>query len=341
MKVIEAKYFELFKRPLSTYKQFKVIKRINPQAYVLLLLFVLVLSLFIVELFNVIDKAIVTIPFLIVVTVLCLVGPIIYIFYYKRQNVVFTEKAIFKQTYKNDWVGIPFSKVQRMLTDHEKRLVLISDDKKIALKFSLYESDLKEVLTILKYRGFFNEKPLDYEVIFENNKIRVEELIGVMNQDTSHLFEKYINKYNFLTPGFFEEIIFYNNQISRIQLTEAKHVVFYLSHLDIKPNHPENTKFKAQKTDEAIVIFENVQDVEVLNISGENDRETILGINIQTLRDTTKNAIIFEAETKEHEVGLHIEFIMSHGVKKQRVRFAFTEVIVGWNKLVENSWFEK
>ncbi|MFU8786232.1 MAG: hypothetical protein ACNA7U_03215, partial [Candidatus Izemoplasmataceae bacterium] len=164
---------------------------------------------------------------------------------------------------------------------------------------------------------------------------------GIMNQDTSHLFEKYINKYNFLTPGFFEEIIFYNNQISRIQLTEAKHVVFYLSHLDIKPNHPENTKFKAQKTDEAIVIFENVQDVEVLNISGENDRETILGINIQTLRDTTKNAIIFEAETKEHEAGLHIEFIMSHGVKKQRVRFAFTEVIVGWNKLVENSWFEK
>ncbi|MFP4286628.1 MAG: hypothetical protein ACLFRI_02920 [Candidatus Izemoplasmataceae bacterium] len=341
MKQVEALYFSIFKKPLAHYKHFKVIKPINKQAYILLGLFVLILTVFILELFNVLETNSVPIAFMIVVTLLCLFLPIYYIIYYKRQNVYFTDKAMIKQTLKNQYIAMPFDKVKRVLTDHEKRLMLFTNEDKMTIKFNLYEEDIKTILTLFKYKGFFKDAIVDYEISFENNRVNITELEEIMDEDTSHLYEKYINKYNFLTPGFFDEIIFYNNQISRIQLTEAKHVVFYLSHVDVKPNHPENTKFKAQKSDEAIVIFENVADVEILNIGEGEEKDSLLGINIQTLRETTKNAIIFEADVKAHDHGQHIEFIMSHGVKKQRVRFVFTEVIVGWNKLVNDSWFEK
>lgn len=341
MKQVEAIYFNLFKKPLAHYKHFKVIKPINKQAYILILLFLLVLTVFVLEILNVIETSSVTIPFMAVVTVLCLILPIYYIIYYKRQNLYVTDKAIIKQTLKNQYIGIAYDKIKRVLTDHEKRLMLFSNEQKMTIKFNLYEEDIKAILTLLKYKGFFKDPIVDYDISFENNRVNITEVEEIMDEDTSHLYEKYINKYDYLTPGFFDEIIFYNNQISRIQLTEAKHVVFYLSHVDVKPNHPENTKFKAQKSDDAIVIFENASDVEILNIGEGDEKDSILGINIQTLRETTRNAIIFEATVTPHDIGQHIEFIMSHGVKKQRVRFAFTEVIVGWNKLVSDSWFEK
>jgi hypothetical protein len=341
MKQVEAIYFNLFKKPLAHYKQFKVIKPINKQAYVLIFLFVLVLTVFVLEMIGVLETSSVTIPFLGVVSVICLVAPVYYIFYFKRQHIYFTDKALIKQTIRNQYIAIPYDKIKRVLTDHEKRVMLFSNEDKLTIKFNLYEEDIKAILTLLKFKGFFKDPLVDYDISFENNRVNINEIEEIMDEDTSHLYEKYINKYNYLTPGFFEEIIFYNNQISRIQLTEAKHVVFYLSHVDVKPNHPENTKFKAQKSDDAIVVFENVADVEILNIGEGDEKDSLLGINIQTLRETTRNAIIFEAEVKPHDIGQHIEFIMSHGVKKQRVRFAFTEVIIGWNKLVSDSWFEK
>ena len=341
LKHLEVLYYEMFKEPLKNYRIFKPRKKTNPQAYVLIFIFVLVLTMYLLEFFEVLNTSYVPLRFLIVVGGLCFILPILYIMFSRKHTVIFTEKGLFKHVRGARFDGIPFNAIKKVLTDHENHLALVSDSAEISFKYKDYDETLMKVNTVLKFRGFFNDKPVDYEITFTENDIVVEEIVEVMDDETSQLFERFINKYQYLTPGFVEDIIFYNIQTDHIQLTEGKHVIFFLTHLDVKPTHPENTHFKAQKTDDAIIIFENVADVQIHNIDESGGKPKLLGTNIQTLRDTTKKAVIFDAAVDSHEIGWKIVFTMSHGVKKQRVRFAFTQIIVGWNKLVQDSWFEK
>ncbi len=344
MSKIKVTYFDLFKEPLENYKIIRPLKKVNGQAYALLILFFIVTIWFLIGFFNIVtlpeEYTLDIVPYIIAGLVL-LLGPIIYIVFYSRKILVFTERALFKQIHLSKYSVIPFDKVEKVATDHEKQLLMVTKDDKMKILLKHYSDELNPLMELLKYRGFFKGDPQPYEIVFEDDKVVIREVEEEMDEDTTMLFEKYIQKYAYLTPGFTDDIIFYNTQADRVQLTEGKHIIFYLTHIDVKPTHPENTHFKAQKSDDAIVIFENISDIKVKLIGEEGEGTKLVGDTIQSLRETSKKAIIFDATIREEDDYYRIEFTMSQEVKKHRVSFLYTQVIVGWNKLVEDSWFEK
>ena len=343
MKKINAMYQKYFDQSLLNHKLIKPSNKVSKQAYMLLIVFVVVTVWFMISLFNLFalpsDYQLELIPYLIALVVL-LIGPLVYIAFFSRKNIIITEKAVFKQVHLSKYKIVPFEKITKVATDHENKLVMITDEDKVKVMLKQYRDELKPILDVLRFRGFFKEDPKAFEVVFENGNVIVREVVEMMTKDTSMLFEKYISKYTFLTPGFIDDIIFYNTQIDRIQLTLGKHVVFYLTHVDVKPTHPENTHFKAQKSDDAIVIFEDIDNIKITLLDAEGDNKTVTS-SIQSLRDTTKKAVIFDATLRDRKGLKMIDFTMSQEVKRHRVSFSYSQVIVGWNKLVENSWFEK
>ena len=348
MKDAKTLYYNKLNEPLKKYKTFTNTSKTNPQAFILLGLFVLATIVYALELFQVLTTSIFTPSFYAVITFVALIGPLIYVWRKKQDIIIFAEHAMMSKKAGKKWQIVPFETIKKVLTDHENTIVLIGeDDTRMEFDTTLFDNDFKVLQDVLNYRGFYKDGPQNYELHFDNNTVSVEVIEEAMDEDTSHLFEKFIKKYTYLTPGFLEDLIFYNIQIERIQLTEGKHLVFHLSHLDVKPTHPENTSFKAQKTDEAMIIFENVAQVSIhTQDKTEKDQpelteNTLLGETIQMLRETTKNAVIFEADSEVKQGESTIVFVMSHASKKQRVRFSFTQIIAGWNTFKALSWFEK
>ena len=340
MKQAKITYYDKYGESLKNYVVFKQKERINVQAIFLIVLFLTATVYYALELLAMVESTIFNPQFYAAIFAFAFVGPMIYIARKRKKFVVFTERGLIRREGFKKSQYIAFDEISKVATDHERTLILISEDHKLMFDYTKFDEDFKKVNEILQYRGFFKEDPEEYTVSIANGVIVVEQKKVSMDEDTAQLFERFIKKYQFLTPGFMEDLIFYNIQIDRIQLTEAKHVIFYLTHLDVKPTHPENTSFQSQKTDEAMVVFENINNVSIYSIDEKGHREKI-GSDIQTMRETTKKAIIFEADYDAGRDANRIEFIMSHASKKQRVRFNFTQTIAGWNTFKEPSWFEK
>ncbi len=342
MKKVEMVYFEYFNEPLEDYKVFQEHAKISKQAYTLIGIFILLSVYFALELFSVVDTNAFDLMFYLVATVLTLVIPLIYILAQKRRYIVFADRALIKCSGLKKAFMMPFESIKQVQTDHEDTLVLVANNKKkMTLIMSEYEAPFDKLRDVLNFMGFFGTEAKSFTIDFTDNDIIVEEEKAVMDEDTSQLFEKFIKKYKFLTPGFLEDLIFYNIQIDKVSLTQAKHIIFHLSHLDVKPNHPENPSFKAQKTDEAMVIFENVSELSVHSLNDKGRKDELIGTDVQAVRDTAKGSIIFEASFDPDKDDKLIEFIMSHTAQKQLVRFRFSEIIAGWNGFTGDSWFEK
>lgn len=341
MKKALALYYNRFATTMKKHKTFKPTHPINPQAYILLGLFGVATIMYILELANVLETNILNVGFYLVLVVILFIVPLFYIIRTKKKALYFADNAIILCKGFKACTLIAFEDITKVMTDHQNTLVIIGkNNERIDLNFALYDDELRKINDIIKYRGFYKEEAQEFTVDIIDGNIVIEVEQVNMDEETSHLFEKFIKKYSFLTPGFLDDLIFYNNQIDHIQLTEAKHVIFYVSHLDVKPTHPENTTFKAHKTDDAIVVFENIADV-TIHTQNKSGDETLFGDTIQAMRETTKNAVIYEAEFDTSGKRMQVEFLMSHANTRQRVRFTFTQVIVGWNKLKDLSWFEK
>ncbi len=341
MKKADLAYYERFKEPLKHFLVFVPRTYINFQAYVLFGLFAFATAIYALELTNVIDSELFTIPFYAVTAVVTLVPPMLYIRAVKRRRLIVCDKAIIWNP------GMGKAKIyayedteSAQLTDDQSALVVsTAKHRPMTLSFDDYDEALKKLTDLYRYMGFFREEAVPFTVTFTDDDIVLEKKKQEMDEETSQLFEKFIKKYKYLTPGFVEDIIFFNVEIAKVQLTEAKHMVFFLSHVDVKPNHPENTSFKAHKTDSAVAIFENVADIKVFELDDKGHKKRLVGETVHDLRQTGKAATIFEGDYQKDKDLL--ELVVSHGTQKRLITMRFSQVIVGWNNMVKPSWFEK
>ncbi len=341
MKKADLAYYERFKEPLKHFLVFVPRTRINFQAYVLLALFGLASIVFGLEMANVLSTTIFSVPFYAVTTMVTLVPPIVYIRAVNRRRVVVSDKALIVNPGLGKAKVFAYEDTRNVdLTDDEASLV-VSDthNRTMSVTFDDFDGALRKLIDLYRYMGFFREEAVPFTVTFTDDDILLEQKSQEMDEDTSQLFEKFIKKYRYLTPGFLEDIIFFNVEIAKVQLTEAKHIVFYLSHIDVKPNHPENTSFKAHKTDSAVAIFENFSDIKVYELDDKGHKGNLVGESSHDIRQTGKSATIFEGSyDKDNDL---LELVVSRGTQKQLITMRFSQVIVGWNNLVAPSWFEK
>ncbi len=208
----------------------------------------------------------------------------------------------------------------------------------IHIDYRHYPDALKSIEKLFAAQGHFNETPYAHDFHFSNDMIVVEEILTQMDPKTEFLLDTYRNKYRYINVGYIEDLLFYNVQIERMSVTNKTHASIYLSHIDVKANHPENTKFKAQKTDKAMLCF---QDVTELKITGVGDNAKTTPNTLASLRSILKNAVLFETTFKERNNKLHAKMALQQDIHNYLVQFTYSAVITGWNALEEDAWFEK
>jgi len=341
MKRLMKKYLKRTQKPLSHYRIFNKQSSIDKQIYVLMALFLVIALWFLLERLGVIETSYLSeFPsFVALLAVPTVAFPLLYINYKTAHSVVLAEAGFAKQTAFRNYKLYMYKDISKVRHTRRNVLKIKVKKQKVSIPLDDYEADLESLLKILKYEGHFKQPRKPYKIFFEGGEVDVQELSPSMNRTTAKLIEKFYDDYTFMTPGYLDDISLYNATLNRARSLDERHIVFELSHVDLKRKHPENTSFNAKQTDEAILIFQDVSHLEVFRLNKSADVQ-LLGTGFEGLKDTFKRGNIFEADFKPLGDRLTLDIIIEQGVKRQRLRFGFTDAILGFNKLEKDAWFE-
>ena len=163
-----------------------------------------------------------------------------------------------------------------------------------------------------------------------------------MDPQSADLLERFEEDYYHSMAGHIDTILLYNVQVNRIRIVDKRHALFELSHIDVKTNHPENTENASMQTDNAMILFEDVTHIEVFNVNKDKTKDVeLVGTELADLKKIANKSEIQETSFKKQGNATTTDMELTQGVKRQRVRFTFTQVIHGFNALEKPSWFEK
>ncbi len=340
------KYLKKTKRPLSGYRIYKQKVKIKKKAYLAVFLFFMAAIYHLLERFNIVDFDInftMTERFLAFLAAILLVVPLIHIHLRTGYKVLLTHDAIVMQNLFKQYRLMFIADITKAKLSKKNVLSVRGKRHKFKIKMPNYEDNLNVVKDILNYEGHFKQKKKPYKLFFEVEGVEIQELTPSIDPTTRRLLESFLDDYKHVTPGFIDDVILFNSIIEKVRFIEERHAIFYLSHIDLKADYPENTSFDAQKTDPAVVIFQDVSHVEIFSLGKENHDTDVqlLGTSIATLRKISKTATIIETNFKKLDDRISTDMIILQSSKKQRIRFVFKEIIVGFNEFKGRSWFEK
>jgi len=342
MKRLMKQYLKRTQKPLESYKVFKKKVPINKWAFLLLGIFLAMLVYSVLELLNVVDSEYLPLTYMAVVGAVFGLGPLLYIHLKTTNRVVICEDAFARQNVLRMYKLVMYRDVKKV--KHSRRNVLKIHTKRRTLRIPLskYPSELEVLKRIFNYEGHFKQSRKPYKVVFDYDEVDVEMHKPSFDKQTSTLIETFSESYFNLTPGYLDDISLYGTTIDKVRFVDKKHAVFELSHVDLKKNHPDNTDFNAKKTDEAVMIFENVMHVEIFNLGKTKPADVeLLGTGFDTLKKVARKTDVFEADFKPLEERMSLDLTLAAGASKKRVRFTFKSAILGFNKLEKDAWFER
>lgn len=320
------------------YKLYHSSRRVNKQAYVLLALFIISVVIYTLELLGVLETDIFTPAFALFLFIVLVPGPVLYIVITKHQSLVLTHEGIFKERLWKNGIYIPYEAITAADNALRSEVIIYGGKQKIRIDYTHYDDDLKHLEDILTYAGALGASPMRYVVSFVDNTLHVEGFKDNRDEESETLFNRFIDTYRYLTPGFFDDVMVYNAEITAIEIIDHRHVAWSLSHVDVTPNHPENPHFNAHKTDQAVVIFTSMR-VERLETIDENGDVSPQPSRLKALVDYVNAGVISEINHKvEHK---HVDMLITHGVERIRMQFTYKEFIAGWNGFEGLSWFEQ
>ncbi len=341
MKQLMHKYLKLTKRPLAGYKIFDKQTKIAKRAYLAMLLFMAIVVYYVLELFSIVETTFITIEYVGVVFILLVLFPLLYIHKRTTDKVLLTHDAMAKQNLFKRYKLLFYNDVTKVKQTRKNALIIRGKRRKFKVKMDEYTHDFNVLKTILTYEGHFKQKRKPYKLFFEGNDIEIQELSPSGDPVTSRLVERFHDDYKHVTPGFLDDIIMYNCEVERVRFIDQKHVVFLLNHVDLKGDYPENTHFESMQTDDAMMLFQDVTHVEIFKLGKNNgDDIELLGTSVATLKKISKGAIVTEANFKALGERFSTDMVLMQGSRKQKIRFTFKEVVVGFNELKKTAWFE-
>lgn len=337
-------YMKTTHRPLSAYIVYPKKGKISKKAYGLIGLFFIALVWFVLSLpvFEVVDPYFMTLEILGYTAIVTVLLPLIYINFKTTGKVVVTTDAFATQNMFRRYKLYMYKDVLKVKQTRKNHLKVKTRNGRVVIRFPDYDTQLEAIKTIFNYMGFFSEKKRPHKVFVENNRISVQELTPSIDPQSQTLLERFEDDYYHVTVDTLESVLLYNVQINRIRIVDKRHLLLELSHMDIKLNHPTNTKRTAMKTDEAILLMQDVTHIELFNIHKDKSKDVeLVGTTLSDLKKIVNRSEIQEATFKIQSEATTASLELTQGVRHQRARFTFTTAIHGFNELKEPSWFEK
>ena len=332
------KFKKMFGELPKHYKLYASKRSVNKQAYALLVLFFLSMLMYALELLGIIETDVFTPLFALFLFIILVPGPLLYITWVKNQHIVLTHEGLFQANAFTQGVFIPYETITAANKSVRNEVVIFAGKQKMRINYTYYDADLRNLEKVLTYAGVYGESPMRYVVSFIEGALHVEGFKDSQDKDSETLFNRFIDSYSCLTPGFLDDIMLYNAEIESIEIIENKHVTWTLSHIDVSNNHPENPHFDAHKTDQAVLIFTELrlERCEIIDEKGSVKRQSA---RLNTLVDCVGEGLISEVN---HSVEYRrVEMYIARGVERVRIQFIYKEFIAGWNHFEGISWFEQ
>ncbi len=336
------KYHKKKSRPMKGHRLYKKQEKIHKKAYFAIVLFIALAVYYLLELINIATTDYFRYEYIAIAAFLLLLIPIYHIHKKTTNKVLLTSDAIALQKEFRQYKLLFIEDITKAKLSKKDTLKIKTNRKTFKIKIPKYNDNLNVLKDIMNCEGHFKNKKRPYKLFFEVDGVEIQELTPKIDPETSRLVQEYHGEFKHVTPGFIEDILLYNTTVEKVRFLQDRHAVFYLSHIDLKPDFPENTHFEAMKTDDAMMLFKDVSHVEIFSITKHDEDDVqLLGTSVSTLRKISQKATIMETNFKPLEEIFSCDMIFMQGSKKMRVKFVFKDIISGFNQLTSRAWFEK
>jgi|GEM_PF-5972643 len=337
MKTLKTTYEETFNKPLHDYIIYEKKRSFPIRLLFVTLIVVAIWSAYFMDLLIHIDfdfwnEVEITLG---VASILVIGITLLSLKFRKREKVLVTKDALLHKRNRKVSVIVYDDLVTVTKPEHDA-LVLETKGLKRRIQLKGYPKNIETLDKLFKARGFLQGDAFNHEIHFTNDRVDIEAVVEELDVNTEYIISRFKSKYRYLNIDYIDELSFYNVQVEKMQLTDKKHATLFTTHLDVKQNHPENTKFKAQKTDAAMITFTNI---DALEIKPSNQAAKKVKQTIPSLRNILKNAIIFDTNIQKKNGHYKIILTVEQAVSEYHVIFVFDEVVTGWNALEEDAWF--
>lgn len=248
----------------------------------------------------------------------------------KYNVLIVTPDRLIQQTTKKDVVVIEYEDVKKFSNDDKK--IIIKDAKgTIVLDPESLADDILSIVEVLEAKGKTFDKTKDYmirpiEVKILKNKIIVKD-IEQAETSTEKIVAEVYKDYAMLTPGFIKDIILMNAVVDD-SYTENNNLFLNLSRFEVNPGHPENTMFESQMANDCIMIFEDVEIINVSKRKARGTKEEEIDTTVEGLIGIIEKGVISDWKYLKNK----IELQFSVGIFIVRTSFKYKEVIIGWNE---------
>lgn len=246
--------------------------------------------------------------------------------------IIVTPEALIQRTGKNTFAIVPFDDITAFdLTEHG--IIIKGNGEVIALSLSMFREEIEPIIDILEAKGKTFEKGKEYmvrpiKIEIHDNTITIKDIDKKTKTDL--VYEGYVKRYTYLTPGYLNEVMLRNCIVENIS-TKEDTIDFKLANFTIKEGHPENTHFDAIEVSDGILIFTKfkIKQIVLENSNDEKNPKKTLDPSVKNITKHVEDGVISDWDIKNKT----IFFDFASGVHSLKVELAFDEAIVGWNKI--------
>ena len=293
-------------------------------------IFVIFLALFVLDLTGVWENFM-NLVFVIILFVVLVILP----FMSKRPNpyraIIVTPKFLIERMEKDEFTVIEFDEITAYQVTGDGVCVRQKRNQ-ITLGAPLFREEIESVCQILEAKGKTFDPKKDFmvrpiRIVIEDNKVMIEDIEE--ETETEILYKEYNVDYEYLTPGFINEIIFRNATVDSASF-EGDNLTLKMDGLEVKGGHPENTTFDSIMAKDCVVIFENVKISKLIlkNLNDKNEPDEKLDKNLEEFTIFLQKAVVSEWRATKGKM----EMNFATGVNMLVSAFTYEEVIIGWNE---------
>jgi hypothetical protein len=249
----------------------------------------------------------------------------------KYEAIIVTPKFLIERLEKKEFTVIDFDEITAFQVTKEG-ICIREKRKEIILGTNLFREEIEPIVDILEAKGKTFDPKKEFmirpiHISIEDNKITIKDI--EVETETDILYEKYHSKFEFLTPGFIDEVLFRNAEVEEA-IIDGDHLVLKMDSLEVKGGHPENTSFESIIAMDCIVIFEHVKVSKLilknLNVADEADQK--LKLQMKEMLPYLKKSVVSEWRSTPNKM----EMSFGTGVHVLQTAFKYEDVIVGWKK---------
>lgn len=248
-----------------------------------------------------------------------------------KYAILVTPRFLIQWNGGNDFVIMNYNNVTAFAMK-ESGISIKEQRHEIILSTKLFKEQVEPIIEILEAYGRTFDKTKAHmirpiSIVIENNIVKIIEEGQEFGESDSDLFNKYVDDYPSLTPGFLDQITFRNAIINKTEIIDDD-LILNIESLVIREDHPENTTFGKLQAMDCVAILENykVTYTDVKGFEGFSSRDVYELVKANS--DATTISRVEHSEKK-------VKVVFSFGVQICTMIIEYEHSYVGWKKLAK------